>query len=406
MSAFPFKNSASPNGPPDKGPGTILAALAALMGLCVIPAIEFAVYLFASPGIILAGCVLAVVAILVRLVIATPTSAEKIAAGCMVAALAGAGVWAGLNAFPSHDPAKPPLVQVLSDVPIDGRATAITEDSTGNVWVASEAGEIQAIDPKSRQPVGSALHVSKRIHALQALGHFLFAIIGRGTLVRLDPSPSPVPAAHLRFGKGGGKITSGAHSIWIADQTQPLIIRVSATPLKRIAVIRLSKRRAARATALSFGDDGYLWVVDAGLSRLYKIDPKTNRVVFSKPVLREPEEVLVRDGVIAIAHPCIRTLERFDEISTTPIGEPERLSVGPTKLAAGGGFLFAIAYLTSSVAVYSLSTGRRIGVKLRVTESPTDATFSSSRALGWIINSTSTSITPISLTAATAESRR
>lgn len=389
--------------PPDKPPGEsglekILTAAAVLLVTCVIPAAELAIYLFAPPEMVLAGCTIAFLAILGRLVLRPHANAEKLAVALMLIALAVAGVWSGHQMLSEEHAAPVSNVRVLPDVALDGKATAITEARDGNVWVGGENGGVQAIDPISRQPVGAALDVGRRVRDLQALGRFLFAAVGRGMLIRIDPSPSPLPTAHLRFGKGDGKLARGMGSIWIADQEQPRIIRVSPMPLRRIATIPLSPRHAARATALTFGDDGYLWVVDAGLSRLYKVDPKTDEVVFSRPILRSPEEILVRHEIIYVAHPRIRKLERFDAVSATQLRGSTPIDPGPIKLAAGCGFLFVLSSFTGTIKVHSLPTGKPIGPLPRVADSPIGISFNAARAEGFVISGSSTSLTPIALT--------
>jgi hypothetical protein len=384
--------------PPNKSPWEMAVTLVAgLVVLCVIPSFELSVYLFAPPKVIAVGSFLAA-AILLRLVFRPEPEPPKIVLICMACALIGGGAWATSRVVSGGEPAVGHApVEAREAVALDGKPTAIAEGTDGTIWIAEDSGWIQAVNSSSRRQVGSALKVGQRVLDLAAFGRFIFASLDNGELIRLDPGPSPLPTKRLRYGQGTGKLTIGGGSIWVADQEKPRIVRVDPKTMRETKVIALSRRHNAHATALSFGSEGHLWVVDAGLSRLYKIDAATNALVFSEPILHDPEELIVAGKLIFVAYPNLRLIERIDATTGAQLAGLTTVAPGPIKLGTAGGLLFVIACLSNSVESISIRTGKRVGALLKLDDSPADVTFNRVRAEGWIANASATSATPLVL---------
>ena len=175
------------------------------------------------------------------------------------------------------------LVQAVPAV----RNTTNVRFGAGSLWSASADGELSRIDPTTGEIIASfALEVEPSGLAVDETSAW---VTGRNspTLYRIDPSINaivdrfPLPMKDV-VTDGTGDVVVGAGSVWVGHggfNPGAFVERLDrAGHLQhRFSIL------GGDADHLAFGD-GALWVASQASGELRKIDPRTNRIVLTRPL--------------------------------------------------------------------------------------------------------------------------
>jgi hypothetical protein len=165
-----------------------------------------------------------------------------------------------------------------------GRGAYNIAAGAGAIWVTNFAdGTISRIDPNSRRVVATIRLGGRNLGQL-AVSHGMVWVLREdydiskhgGELIRLDPKTNLVDGITI-LGKnvcGGFGMAMTADAVWVTADAQGKVIRIDPATGKIVTRIRMDGPPIA--PTVSQGD---LWVADEGNeSRLWRIDPATNRV--------------------------------------------------------------------------------------------------------------------------------
>jgi streptogramin lyase len=147
----------------------------------------------------------------------------------------------------------------------------------GRVWVTAwEAGKLVEVEPRSLRVV-RRIAIGARPTGLHVAGGGLWIGFGRSAtqIAHLDPSSGKVERVEVGV-RAPSWFVSGASGLWI-QAADNVLVHVE----KGKTVDRLTFGRTLAQGALA--PDGTLWIPDKEQSLVYRVDPKTARVLGSFP---------------------------------------------------------------------------------------------------------------------------
>lgn len=169
-----------------------------------------------------------------------------------------------------------------------------------------------------------------------AFGSLWVADCREGALVRIDlatAQKTAVIATGIANPRGELNVVAGAGSIWVASDDKGVIARVDPDSNRVVASVPV----LPGTYYLSFGL-GSLWAVSAAQQSLQKIDPATGQVVARTPLGREPGFLVAGEGAVWVQEQGDGTLARIDPATAEVTG---RVKIDATlkygDIDAGGG---------------------------------------------------------------------
>ena len=160
------------------------------------------------------------------------------------------------------------------------RVGAVPFDVTaafGRVWVTAwEAGKLVEVDPRSLRVV-RRIAIGPRPTGLHVAGGALWVGFGRSAtaIARLDPTSGKVERVAIGV-RAPSWFVSGVRGLWI-QAADNVLVHVDHGRV----VDRLTFGRTLAQGALA--PDGTMWIPDKEQSLVYRVDPKTARVLGSVP---------------------------------------------------------------------------------------------------------------------------
>jgi streptogramin lyase len=145
----------------------------------------------------------------------------------------------------------------------------------GRVWVTAwEAGKLVEVDPRSLRVV-RRITIGARPTGLHVAGGGLWVGFGRSAtaIARLDPKSAKVERVHVGV-RAPSWFVAGVGGLWI-QAADNVLVHVE----RGHVVDRLTFGRTLAQGALA--PDGTLWIPDKEQSLVYRVDPKTARVLDS-----------------------------------------------------------------------------------------------------------------------------
>jgi streptogramin lyase len=143
----------------------------------------------------------------------------------------------------------------------------------GRVWVTAwEAGKLVEVEPRSLRVI-RRIAIGARPTGLHVAGGGLWIGFGRSAteIARLDPTSGKVERVEVGV-RAPSWFVSGASGLWI-QAADNVLVHVE----KGKVVDRLTFGRTLAQGALA--PDGTLWIPDKEQSLVYRVDPKTARVL-------------------------------------------------------------------------------------------------------------------------------
>jgi YVTN family beta-propeller protein len=225
--------------------------------------------------------------------------------------------------------------RAVKAVPVDPSPMGVATGD-GVVWVASSYGagtSLLSIEPTtlgitstSRVPSGPVAVGDGTVWTggNLVLAHWAprLAYLGEIAVLNLGYSRTADPTEGLAVGEG---------AVWVANAALKKVLRIDLEAKQVVAEIELGFAPSDVAAGL-----GGVWVSDGTGNSVVRIDPATNRVRQTIRVGRRPFSLAVGDGAVWVANSRDGTVSRIDPERGTVVST---ISVGhhPTHIAAGAG---------------------------------------------------------------------
>jgi YVTN family beta-propeller protein len=212
------------------------------------------------------------------------------------------------------------------------------------VWVANGLdGTVSRIDPAVNRVVQQIDVGNRPVGVVYAAGSIWVANTGDGTITRIHANsgrparPLPIAATELAFGAG---------SLWASERELSKVVRIDAKTEKITQAITVGNGPAG----IAFGS-GAVWVANSLDGTVSRIDPVTNSVAAVISTGNGPTSVAVDAHGVWVSNQFGGTLVRIDPTTN----QKARFSVGnrPQGVAIGGGNVL--------VAVRAAGAGHRGG---------------------------------------------
>ena len=288
----------------------------------------------------------------------SPQVAATIPVGSHPAILAaGAGsLWVSNLAAGSVSRIDPNSNRVISGV--QGLQAYGMTYGAGSVWVATNSGRLERIDPASNRQIGPAIAVGGGRTAYRDVAYgfgTLWTVGGKvrtvhfpdgsfsssyASLVRVDPATGRVVAdlpiqaeladvADIQVGEG---------SVWVATY------RIGSSGKESLVLVRVDPEQNRVVDTLDLGRIsldhvivalGSVWLTvgtEGEHGYLLRIDPRSDRIVARIPVGESPSGIAVSPGAVWVTTPDNGTLSKIDPTTDRLIGTP--VSMGDMPVGA------------------------------------------------------------------------
>ena len=210
--------------------------------------------------------------------------ARRVALLTLVTVVAAATTWSAAGGAPvarpvrSAAPVGPLHVSAAIDV---GGAPSSLAVADGAVWASLGLGGVVRIDPATNR-VTARIEPGGAIVALAAGFGSVWAVDVFGDrLLRIDPAANEVVAT-TQVGALPAGVAVGFGSVWVTSHVDRSVTRVDPESGRVASTTRLDWSEIWPG-AIAAGPGG-IWVVTGGGSEVTRIDPRTARVDFSLPV--------------------------------------------------------------------------------------------------------------------------
>jgi DNA-binding beta-propeller fold protein YncE/tRNA A-37 threonylcarbamoyl transferase component Bud32 len=236
---------------------------------------------------------------------------------------------------------------------------------SGRVWVASyREGTLWQFDPVSGETaqipaIGRPFDVT--IHD----GYAYVAALGPGAFSGNVSRFDAVGAQHVGgIGILACSLTSGTYGIWVAGcpNVQQLSVSASEVRIDNTVPIPYPKRLSAgnfrEALAGMATGDGAIWIVgDPNDRRLWRIDPRTRRIVATIALGFPPAKVAAGAGGVWITDQLRDRVVELDP-RTYRVVRSVRVARGPSGVAVSGGSVWVAGAIGHAVTRIDASNGR------------------------------------------------
>jgi streptogramin lyase len=286
----------------------------------------------------------------------------------------------GGGSVPSGQPGRllridPASNRVAASIPV-GNGPAAVAVGSGRVWVASYVdGTLWQLDPRTGE-----------VTKIPALGRPYAVTVqaGEAYVAALGPSQFGGNVAQydaVSGGHGGGvpsfacSLTSGEYGVWIAGcpNVQELSIDGSNVAIGARVKIPFPAHLSAANFREGLGSmamgEGAVWVVgDAADQRLWRIDPRSDRVVSTIALGFPPASVAAGDGAVWVTDQLGDRLVEVDPttdrmVRSIPVGR------GAAGVALGGSGVWVAGAIDHTVTRVDAASGRVVDT-IRVAASP------------------------------------
>jgi streptogramin lyase len=202
--------------------------------------------------------------------------------------------------------------------PLRFRHPARVAAGDGWLWVASGAGRVVRVDPRSGRAVGRAMSVPRSAWPVGlAVGAGSVWLAGdNGILVRLDPRTGRV-VRRFALGSSLGSIAVDEHAVWVAMGTE-------GDGVARIDP-RTGRRSATHLLDSSYPDgvavgDGAVWVASSNRGTITRLDPETGRAIGDPLVLGDVGDgIAFGGGALWVPHGADASVSVVRRTDPTPV---------------------------------------------------------------------------------------
>jgi streptogramin lyase/predicted Ser/Thr protein kinase len=260
---------------------------------------------------------------------------------------------------------------------------------SGRVWVASyRDGTLWQLDPSSGDTV-----------RVPAVGRPFDLTVHRGRVYVAASGPDAFSGNVSQFDAVGAEhmggvpmlacsLTSGAYGIWVAGCPNVQHLSVSANGVRTDATVpipyplRLSAANFREALAGMATGDGAIWVIgDANDRRLWRIDPRTHRIVATIELGFSPAKVAAGAGGVWITDQLRDRVVELDP-RTARVVRSVPVARGPVGVTVSGGSVWVAGAIGHAVTRIDARTGRVVAT-IPVAASPQDVAVDGGSA--WVV---------------------
>ena len=205
----------------------------------------------------------------------------------------------------------------------------------GAVWVA-EGGEglfttLARVNPKTNR-VTTTFNVVQGILSLAAGDGAVWVTNSESSSVdRVNPTRGSIVSSN-QLGSGGvGDVAVGAGAVWatVSDPNNT-VVRIDPATVRSSPVANLGP-----ATSTIAVGDGGVWVVNAQVGAVVRLDPSTNQIVTSVPV-QNPDDVAVGAGGVWVTDPQDGAVLRIDPSTNRVVATAQAPGIAGGIAIAGG----------------------------------------------------------------------
>jgi len=225
--------------------------------------------------------------------------------------------------------------RLLKTIALPGTPTGI-DVGFGAVWIAhGRSGQVSRVDPTFGRVTATVDLAGRAVYAPTgdvAVGAgSVWAVFGKGTLVRVDPAEVRASGSTLTdFGAAGVFVAHG--SVWVSNSGASSVQRFEPTTFEEGPLDQLTVGRAPSGLA---ADREAVWLAISGEDVVGRIDPSAGSIV-TIPVGDGPEALAVGAGAVWVANRLDGTVSRVDPRTNEVVATIE-VGNAPSGLAFAAG---------------------------------------------------------------------
>jgi streptogramin lyase len=196
---------------------------------------------------------------------------------------------------------------------------------------------------------------------------------------RAVPKAAFHPVGHIDVSDLVSGFASGASSVWAADDQQTRLFRIDPASNRVVATVPIGKPAPFKLIAaddrvddwVTVGD-GFVWATDQLHDRIVRVSPGSLRVVSTIRV-RSPWDIAVSNGAVWVPQFEAYSVARIDERSNSVVKSFP--AVGPTSVSVGAGSVWVLEHRGYSVLRIDPKSDAVNRVPLRGAQGPTQCRF-------------------------------
>jgi YVTN family beta-propeller protein len=233
---------------------------------------------------------------------------------------------------------------LAATIGVSGHPTAVAVGAD-RIWVGSiDDQSILRIDPTSNEVTGKV--TTGGPNSISVETGVVFVANSDGTLSRIDPSTLKVSTA---AGAGGLWVMNGEGATWTVTDQGVERINHSGDVVKTIG-------QAGFSPFVGTTGGGGVWVLDDSLRSVWRIDPRTNRIVGRIRLGFDPGGMAFGAGKVWVTSNSGDAVVAIDP-ATNRMGRPIKVGDGPIGVAVGGNSVWTANYLGGTVSRIDARTG-------------------------------------------------
>jgi YVTN family beta-propeller protein len=248
-----------------------------------------------------------------------------------VAACGGASSTTVPSAGGSTSPASPASSSPAAGLSPDVTSIALDADfysvaaGVEGLWLLSSAGRVIEIDRATNRVVADVeIPASEFGYVGVGDGSVWVTSFDHDTLIRIDPATKKIVAS-IAVGTNPESLLVTADAVWTANHRGGSISKVDVATNKVVATFDFAKHGTSgpKGMIMAAGD---LWTTVPNMLSLFRISPKTGKVVARNTLLHDDLDSPVSDGRFVFVPTSDRTFEKIDPATNTVV---EHLSPEP-----------------------------------------------------------------------------
>jgi len=228
------------------------------------------------------------------------------------------------GSFPASSSPVASLSPDVTVIPLDADFYSVASGAEG-LWLLSSAGRVIEIDKATNQVVADVeVPASEFGYIAVGAGSVWVTSFDHDTLIRIDPATKKVVAT-ITVGTNPESLLVTAETVWTANHRGGSISKVDVATNKVVATFDFANPGSSgpKGVVMAAGD---LWTTVPNMVSVFRISPKTGKVVARNTLLHEDLDSPVSDGRFVFVATSDGTFEKIDPATNTVV---EHLSPEP-----------------------------------------------------------------------------
>jgi YVTN family beta-propeller protein len=209
-------------------------------------------------------------------------------------------------------------------IPLDADFYSVAAGEEG-VWLLSSAGRVVQIDQATNRVVADIeVPASEYGYVAEGAGSVWVTSFDHDSLMRIDPATRKVVAT-IAVGTNPESLLVTPDTVWIANHRGGSISKVDVATNTVVATFDFANPGSSgpKGLVMTAGD---LWTTVPNMVSVFRLSPKTGKVVARKTLLHEDLDSPVSDGRFVFVATSDGTFEKIDPATNTVV---EHLSPEP-----------------------------------------------------------------------------